>query len=108
MNNNLKVILQSIIGCFIYYVAFVKNVFGFEILSWILLGTAFLGLFFKQVTKELAASCNKQTYLISTPGFLFSLWVFFAHSAQTFGYFYVLFVLISQTLILNEKLKTRL
>jgi hypothetical protein len=105
MDKTLKTLIISIIGCFIYWVAFAKDVFLFEIFAWVILSMAYIGLCMPNVMKELAREVTWKNYLIFIPTVTFSLWCFFTNSAEVFGYCYILFILISQTMVINHKFK---
>jgi hypothetical protein len=105
MNKTLKTLITGIVGCFIYWVAFAKDVFIFEIFAWVILSLAYIGLYMPSVIKELTKELSWRTYVISFPFTAFSFWVFFTNSAEVFGYCYILFILISQSMVINEKLK---
>ena len=105
MNKTLKKLITSIIGCFIYWVAFAKDVFLFEIFAWVILSLAYIGLMMPNFAKELSDKVTWKTYIISIPTTAFSFWVFFTNSAEVFGYCYILFILISQAMVINAKFK---
>ncbi len=105
MKDNLKLVGHSIVGLSIYYLAFVKDIFAFEILAWTSLVLAFLGLCMSSVIKELADKVSWKSLIFIIPTTTLSLWMFFNYQAETFGYFYILFTVVESILILTEKLK---
>lgn len=105
MNNTLKHAIYGIIVCFIYWVAFAKGVFLFEIFAWVILSLACIGLMVPNFAKELSDKVTWKTYIISIPMTAFCFWVFFTNSAEVFGYCYILFILISQAMVINVKFK---
>jgi hypothetical protein len=105
MNETLKTLIANIIGCFIYWVAFAKDIFLFEIFAWGILSLAYIGLMMQNTVKESIKKVTWRTYMVSIPTVAFSLWCFFTNSAEVFGYCYILFILISQTMVINYKFK---
>jgi len=105
MKYAIKTLTLGTIFSFIYYVAFVKDVFFFECLAWFGVVLSFLGLCSLNIMKKVASEVNFLTYLFSLPFVAFYLWIFFFNGAEVFGYVYLFCTLIGQAAILFYKLE---
>ena len=83
-----KIFILTILS-FIYYVAFVKDILLFEILSWFLMSMAFIGTLLPSY-KQVILKIKWYNFLIGFPFITFNLWIFFKNGGETFGYIYLL------------------